>query len=236
MLDALEILERFGIQLEQQKLVSDGSELLALCPFHQEKTPSFHLNIERCCYKCFGCQAAGHIYDVIEAYTELTRDEIRSALKGQLPPGHGRQSPYRKLPARRNRSRYLSREEIYLLTIYSEGLHILLMNEHGLSVKGLRDVGPWREYLMKQRGFSPEAIEYFGFGANAMRNYNRCFSKQMREVLKPLGINPERMLHDMGLVNRRGGDYYWKPVITIPYRYDGETYHMLWTMARSIWV
>ena len=43
----------------QVKLERRGRSYVGLCPFHQEKTPSFHVNDERGFYHCFGCQASG---------------------------------------------------------------------------------------------------------------------------------------------------------------------------------
>lgn len=42
-----------------------GSRLKGLCPFHNEKTPSFHVNRDRGFYYCFGCQAKGDVFDFV---------------------------------------------------------------------------------------------------------------------------------------------------------------------------
>ena len=47
------------------KLIKKGSEFLGLCPFHNEKTPSFTLNEEKGFYHCFGCQSHGSAIDFI---------------------------------------------------------------------------------------------------------------------------------------------------------------------------
>ncbi|MBL7115894.1 MAG: DNA primase [Kiritimatiellae bacterium] len=39
-----------------------GSSYKGCCPFHQEKTPSFHVNPQRQTYHCFGCSAHGDVY------------------------------------------------------------------------------------------------------------------------------------------------------------------------------
>lgn len=44
---------------EYVKLERRGRSHLGLCPFHKEKTPSFHVNDERNFYHCFGCGASG---------------------------------------------------------------------------------------------------------------------------------------------------------------------------------
>lgn len=41
------------------KLISRGNRMIGLCPFHQEKTPSFHVRDEDGYYHCFGCGASG---------------------------------------------------------------------------------------------------------------------------------------------------------------------------------
>src|SRR6188768_1086868 len=44
---------------ETVKLQRRGRSFTGLCPFHKEKTPSFHVNSERGFYHCFGCHASG---------------------------------------------------------------------------------------------------------------------------------------------------------------------------------
>ncbi len=44
---------------ESVKLTKRGRSFVGLCPFHKEKTPSFHVNPERGFYHCFGCHASG---------------------------------------------------------------------------------------------------------------------------------------------------------------------------------
>lgn len=42
-----------------------GTRLKGLCPFHDEKTPSFHVNRDRGFFYCFGCQARGDVFDFV---------------------------------------------------------------------------------------------------------------------------------------------------------------------------
>lgn len=48
---------------ERVQLKRSGSSWRGLCPFHTEKTPSFHVNPQRGRYTCFGCQATGDVFD-----------------------------------------------------------------------------------------------------------------------------------------------------------------------------
>ncbi len=43
------------------RLKKSGSSYKGLCPFHQEKTPSFFVSPERQFFKCFGCGAGGDV-------------------------------------------------------------------------------------------------------------------------------------------------------------------------------
>ncbi len=48
-----------------------GTSFRALCPFHREKSPSFHVNPQRQSYHCFGCGAGGTIFRFIMEYEHV---------------------------------------------------------------------------------------------------------------------------------------------------------------------
>jgi DNA primase len=52
-----------------------GSTYKALCPFHQEKSPSFTVNPQRQIFKCFGCGAGGSVFKFVEQYESLSFPE-----------------------------------------------------------------------------------------------------------------------------------------------------------------
>ena len=65
---------------ESLPLKKAGSAYKALCPFHREKTPSFHVNPERQIFKCFGCGAGGDVFSFLMKTEGLTFAEAAAAL------------------------------------------------------------------------------------------------------------------------------------------------------------
>ena len=45
-----------------------GNTFSACCPFHHEKTPSFHVSRDKQMYHCFGCGVGGNVYTFIMEY------------------------------------------------------------------------------------------------------------------------------------------------------------------------
>ncbi|MCX6786924.1 MAG: DNA primase, partial [Candidatus Kaiserbacteria bacterium] len=60
------------------KLTKAGKSLVGLCPFHKEKTPSFHVSVERSTWHCFGCGLGGDGFSFIEKIENL---DFKGALK-----------------------------------------------------------------------------------------------------------------------------------------------------------
>jgi DNA primase len=48
------------------KLQRAGRSMVGLCPFHKEKTPSFHVSLERGTYHCFGCGEGGDMFAFVQ--------------------------------------------------------------------------------------------------------------------------------------------------------------------------
>ncbi len=67
-LDRVSIIEVIGKYTEIKK---SGRNYLALCPFHQEKTPSFSISEEKRLYHCFGCGASGNTLHFLMEYRKL---------------------------------------------------------------------------------------------------------------------------------------------------------------------
>lgn len=57
-----------------------GSRMKGLCPFHSEKTPSFHVDADRGRYKCFGCGKAGDVISFVQETEQLSFAEAVETL------------------------------------------------------------------------------------------------------------------------------------------------------------
>jgi DNA primase len=74
--DRLDITEVIGLHVRLKKV---GRNFVGLCPFHQEKTPSFTVNRERGFFYCFGCSAGGTAFDFLMRIEGLSfPDAVRS--------------------------------------------------------------------------------------------------------------------------------------------------------------
>lgn len=125
-----------------------GNDLVGLCPFHAEKTPSFHVHPDRGFFKCFGCGTGGDVITFVQKTEGIGfGDAVRSlaAKTGvQLEPENPR--------AARARS---EREALYEANRLAAAYFArMLADESG---------APARSYC-RQRGFSEATIERFGLG------------------------------------------------------------------------
>ncbi len=72
-----DIVEVIGAQVRLRRA---GRNFVGLCPFHNEKTPSFSVNAERGFFHCFGCGAGGTVFDFVMRVEGLTFPEALQSL------------------------------------------------------------------------------------------------------------------------------------------------------------
>src|SRR5690606_20358995 len=73
--DTIQIEEVVGDFVDLKKR---GTSLIGLCPFHNEKTPSFNVSVSKGIYKCFGCGEGGHAVDFVMKHEKYSYpDAIR---------------------------------------------------------------------------------------------------------------------------------------------------------------
>lgn len=64
-----DIVDVIGSRVELRR---SGSDFVACCPFHHEKTPSFHVNPSRQSFKCFGCGEGGDVFAFLMKHDGMT--------------------------------------------------------------------------------------------------------------------------------------------------------------------
>ena len=67
-LSAVDIVEVIGRTVALKRR---GKDFVGLCPFHQEKTPSFYVSPAKQIFHCYGCKAGGSVIDFV-----MRRDRI----------------------------------------------------------------------------------------------------------------------------------------------------------------
>ena len=81
-----------------------GNTWKGLCPFHGEKTPSFHVNPDKGFFYCFGCQAGGDVFKFVELQEKVGfQDAVRDPGAEVRRDGAG--ADRRRRPRRRGRAR-----------------------------------------------------------------------------------------------------------------------------------
>ncbi len=130
------------------KLIKKGHEYSGLCPFHNEKTPSFTLNEDKGFYHCFGCQAHGSAFDFIMETEGLGFRETVERLAADA----GMQIPD-ETPEQRARER--KRQTLYEVTEAAATFFekMLYMPEGRAAL----------DYL-KSRGLTPATLKTFRIG------------------------------------------------------------------------
>jgi len=123
-----------------------GANFKALCPFHQEKTPSFFVSREKQIWHCFGCGRGG---DLISFVMEMEGLDFYEALKVLAEKAGVKIKPLEK-------EAYTEKKRLYELNDIASKFfsHILLKTKPGKRAL---------EYL-KKRGLKEETIEEFRIG------------------------------------------------------------------------
>lgn len=150
-----EILDTVKIEDVVQDFVSlrrRGTNLIGLCPFHHEKTPSFNVSPARNIFKCFGCGKGGN---AVQFLMELERFTFPEALK-YIAKKYGIQIEEIESSREAAEERRVA-DSLYIINQYAlEFFQNQLVNtDRGRSV-GLS--------YFRERGFREETIQKFGLG------------------------------------------------------------------------
>src|SRR5688572_10006501 len=134
------------------KLKKRGANYLGLCPFHNEKSPSFTVSPTKEIYKCFGCGKSGNTISFVMEHEKYSYVEALKWLanKYSVEIEETEVTPEVKI-------QQLAADSLFILNSFAQKYfsEILFTHEQG------RDIG--LSYL-KERGFREEIIEKFQLG------------------------------------------------------------------------
>ena len=177
------------------KLQKKGSNYFGLCPFHNEKSPSFSVSPQKQMYYCFGCGAGGNVITFVMEYENYTFPEALKVLADRAGV---------KLPeveySREERARADKRST--LLEINKLAANYFYYQLHQPQGKIGYD-------YFKKRELSDETIRRFGLG------FANKTSNDLYQYLRAKGYGDE-ILKDTGLVTmeERGTyDKFWNRVM-----------------------
>lgn len=138
------------------ELKKTGNRYKGLCPFHNEKTPSFFVNPDNHFYHCFGCGAGGDSINFIMEIENLTFVETVKLLAERT----GMELPDL---SQHERQRYRVREQLFSINKLAARFYNYLLTETDLGQKA-------RDYL-KERSFNAADIDKFflGYAADEWR-------------------------------------------------------------------
>ena len=142
-----------------EEIVSDylnlqqkGTKLWACCPFHQEKTPSFTVNIERGIFKCFGCGKVGDAITFLQEINGLSYPEAIETIAQKYGISISYDSHHVS-----DSSIYQTKESLYILMDYAKKYYAQQLLEH-------REAQHLALSYFKKRGIRKSTLIQFHIG------------------------------------------------------------------------
>ncbi len=165
------------------QLKRSGANYKGLCPFHNEKTPSFVVSPQKQIFTCFGgCGASGDVVSFVMKYYNLDFNEAVEKLAGEYG-----------VQIQKSTRRPDDRDKYYEINREAARFFYRQMTE-----------GPNPGYTyMKNRGIEDRTIKKFGLGY-APDSWNT-----LCEYFRERGTD-EKLLEELGLVSKKDGRYYDK--------------------------
>ena len=174
------------------KLQKKGSSYFGLCPFHNEKSPSFSVSPSKQMYYCFG----GNVLTFIMEYENYSFPEALKYLADRV----GVELPQQEMNEEMKRQQDLRSRILEMNKMAAKYYYYQLRSEHGIQAMN----------YLKGRKLSDETIHKFGLG------YSTKYGNDLYKYLKSKGISDE-ILAQSGLMNvdeKRGMyDKFWNRVI-----------------------
>ena len=187
--DIVEVISECGIALRPA-----GRDFKALCPFHNEKTPSFTVSVQKQIFYCFGCQTGGNIVSFVQKHEGKsfieTIEWLAERVNIPLPNQDAREIA--------NRKRFTTLEDLNRFAM--EYYHRQLLTDRGAA--------PAMQYL-KHRGVQPKTLRSFQLG------YAKVGRRELVKVATDKGFTIQQLV-DAGLIkdeDRGPQDRFWNRIL-----------------------
>lgn len=165
------------------KLIRRGRESTGLCPFHNEKTPSFTVNDQKGFYHCFGCGAHGSVIDFVMNTQGMTFPEAVETLAGEV----GMEVPK---PSREEIEKQKERASLAeVMDAVASWFQTQLRSRAGKSAL---------EYV-EGRGLTSETIQRFGLG------YAPASRTALKDAMTARGIEEDQLVETGMLIKPEDG-------------------------------
>ncbi len=177
------------------KLQKKGGSHFGLCPFHNEKSPSFSVSRNKQMYYCFGCGAGGNVITFIMEYEKFTFAESLKFLADRV----GVELPEMEYSKEARERADLKNTLFEINKKAAKYFYYQLKSENGANARG----------YFERRGLSDETINKFGLG------YSNMYSDDLYRYMKNEGYS-DKVLKDSGLftMNEKGVyDKFWNRVM-----------------------
>lgn len=181
---------------EYVKLQKKGSSYFGLCPFHNEKSPSFSVSPHKQMYYCFGCGEGGNVISFLMKYENYTFVEAMQVLADRA----GIELPKMEYTKEARQEKDLKTRIIEVNTEAAKYYHYMLKSDRGATAY----------HYLRGRELTDETILKFGLG------YSDKYSNNLYQYLKSRGYN-DNELKETGLFTydeKRGvSDKFWNRVM-----------------------
>ena len=172
---------------EYMPIKQSGSNYKGLCPFHGEKTPSFHISSSKQIYKCFGCGEGGDVINFVMKMENLDFIDAVKLLANkcgiEINTNMNEEDKLRMEKSKKYQDIHLEAARFYFANL-------------------LKGKNPGYDYLRK-RGLDDKTIKKFGLG------YSQKSWNELMDYLLSKGYDKQDLVQ-CGLVNHKaeGNKYY----------------------------
>jgi len=180
-----------------------GVNLLGLCPFHNEKTPSFTVSPAKNIYKCFGCGESGGAINFIMEHEGMTYPQALRHLAGKYNIELDETQPSQEAIQERQMM-----DSLYLINERAQQFFAkqLFESEAGKTI-GLS--------YFKERGFNEDTIKKFGLGY-APKGYKAFTDKAVSDGYKL------ELLQKAGVTSQKGFDFFRDRMMFVIHNLTGK--------------